>query len=169
MVFKLENKVHQEWNLSMNKVIANKKMNSQGIVISPMTINDYDAIFSLWNSSKGIILSNSDSKSSLNFYLNRNPETSFVAKDKNNQIIGTILCGHDGSKGYIRHLAVSENFQKIGIGKNLVEISLAKLKFLGITKCSIFLLTNNEKGKCFWMKADWHERKELEVMSKILS
>lgn len=67
-------------------------------MIRKMTQTDYQKIFDLWKSTDGIGLrSLNDSQQGISAFLKRNPTTNFVAID-NDEIVGTILCGHDGRR-----------------------------------------------------------------------
>ena len=60
-----------------------------------MTINDYEKVYSVWTSSKGMGLNNlDDSKEGISKFLERNPDTCFVAEMDSN-IIGAILIGNE--------------------------------------------------------------------------
>lgn len=50
-----------------------------------------------------------DSQEGIVKYLVRNPDTCFAATEHGN-IIGVILTGHDGRRGYISHTAVSTSY-----------------------------------------------------------
>lgn len=122
------------------------------IYIRPMLIEDYDDIYKLWTLTKGMGLNNlDDTKTGINIFLQRNPNTCFVAT-LHNKIIGTIISGHDGRRGYIYHTAVSENFRKKGIGQKLLTSSLAALKNEGISKVALVVFSNNNLGNLFWEK-----------------
>ena len=63
------------------------------MIIRNMTITDYDYVYDLWLNTPGMGLNNiDDSRQGIEKYLRRNPETCFVA-EKDNMIIGVILCG----------------------------------------------------------------------------
>ena len=110
------------------------------ICIRPMIIEDYDDVYRLWTLTKGMGLNNlDDTKTGINIFLQRNPNTCFVATF-HNEIIGTIISGHDGRRGYIYHTAVSEKFRKKGIGQKLVTSSLSALKTEGINKVALVCL-----------------------------
>ena len=74
--------------------------------IRVMTEDDYDSVARIWTNSSGVGVNPDDSKENISKYLERNPNTSFVAIE-NNEIIGAILAGHDGYRGFIHHTAVS--------------------------------------------------------------
>ena len=88
-----------------------------------MTISDYEKVYSLWLGTPNMGLNNlDDSKEGIAKYLSRNPNTCFVA-EKNNEIVGAILAGHDGRRGLIHHTAVAESEQRQGVGEKLVAYS----------------------------------------------
>ena len=63
-----------------------------------MTINDYEIVYELWLSCAGMGLNNlDDSKEGIERFLNRNPETCFVAETEQ-RIIGVIIAGNDGRR-----------------------------------------------------------------------
>jgi len=90
-------------------------------------------------------LNESDTRPAIAAYLRRNPRLSFVA-EKKGRVIGAVLCGHDGRRGYLHHLAVSKRHRQRGIGRQLVNACLAKLRTLGIQKCTIFLFASTPTG-----------------------
>lgn len=137
------------------------------IAIRTMRINDYSGALKLWQSLPGIGLSGADKKEQIQVFLEKNPGNCFVAVEKN-EIIGTILGGSDGRRGYLYHLAVNQQQQKQGLGKKLVEECLASLKVLGIQKCHIFVISDNLEGMDFWEKVGWVKRDDILIMSKDL-
>ena len=132
--------------------------------ILPFTIEDYDQVYALWQSCEGVGLSGADRRQSIAAYLDRNPGMSFVARD-GKTVVGAILCGHDGRRGYIHHLAVHENHRRQGIGRRLVKFSLRVLHQEGIQKCHLFIFHENQPGISFWQSIGWTFRQDIRVMS----
>ncbi|MCM1991846.1 GNAT family N-acetyltransferase [Oceanirhabdus seepicola] len=130
-----------------------------------MTIKSYAEIYDIWNDIPGIGISDADSEESITRYLERNPNSSFVYYD-DNKIVGTILCGHDGRRGYIHHTCVLPEYRSQNIGKILVEKALEALKDEGINKCHLFVFYDNELGNAFWNKIGWKKRSDLLIYSK---
>ena len=64
-------------------------------------IESYESVLALWKRCEGIGLSDADSPEAIHAYLDRNSGMSFIAKVDGN-IVGAILGGHDGRRGYIR-------------------------------------------------------------------
>jgi ribosomal protein S18 acetylase RimI-like enzyme len=137
------------------------------MVITAMTMADYNQVIELWSATAGIGLSDADSKENIEIFLQRNEGLSFVAKS-GSQIIGAVLAGHDGRRGYLHHLCVSPAYQRHGIGSALVENCLGKLKEQGIRKCHLFVFTNNRQGILFWNKIRFNRREELYLLSRNL-
>ena len=92
---------------------------------------------------------------------------SFVAiADRN--VIGAVLAGHDGRRGYIHHLAVHPAHRQQGLGRRLVDRCLDALRDAGIQKCHIFIFTENSGGIDFWESVGWMRRADISVMSRVL-
>lgn len=129
--------------------------------IRNMQLDDYDSVYALWLSCPGMGLNNlDDSREGITKYLARNPDTCFVAVE-DGRIIGSILTGHDGRRGYISHTAVSPSHQRQGIGKQLVEVALDALKQQDINKVNLVVFARNEKGNAFWEKMGFTQRPDL--------
>ncbi|MAT14625.1 MAG: GNAT family N-acetyltransferase [Planctomyces sp.] len=133
--------------------------------IRGFTLSDYEAAIDLWHRSKGVVLSEADSREAIAAYLNRNVGLSLVAT-KGECIVATLLCGHDGRRGYLHHLAVDEQVRRHGIGRALVERALDLLTREGIEKCYAIVLGTNEEGARFWRELGWEHRTGLEMFSQ---
>ena len=126
-----------------------------------MTIEDYSKVYDLWISCDGMGLNHiDDSKDGIAKFLNRNPNTCFVAK-QGTEVVGVILSGHDGRRGFIYHTAVSTAHRREGIGEKLVEHALMALKEEGITKVALVAFAQNETGNAFWEKQGFTVREDL--------
>jgi predicted acetyltransferase len=128
-------------------------------------IDDYREIYCLWKDTPGMGLSNADSESNFQKFMLRNKALSFCWKEEN-RIIGTILCGHDGRRGYIYHVTVAPCCRGKGTGSSLVQKSLENLKEQGIDKCHLFVFADNEPGRSFWETTGWTRRDDILVYSK---
>lgn len=137
--------------------------------IRNMRLDDYDCVYDLWLSCPGMGLNNlDDSRDGIAKYLARNPDTCFVAVEQGT-IIGVILTGHDGRRGYISHTAVLLAHQRQGVGKRLVETALKALKEQGINKVNLVAFARNEKGNTFWEKMGFTQRPDLIYRNRTLT
>ncbi len=133
-----------------------------------MTVDDYEKIYELWMSCAGMGLNNlDDSKEGIEQFLNRNPETCFVAEIEN-VIVGVIIVGNDGRRGYIYHTAVNPLYRKQGIAKTLVKAAMNALQKSGINKVALVVFDRNETGNDFWEKMGFTVRNDLIYRNKAL-
>ena len=133
-------------------------------IISDFSPAHYDQAHALWSACDGIALSEADAPAAIAAFLERNPGLSLVALE-NDQVIGTILCGQDGRRGYIHHLAVAPEKRRLGIGSQLVQQALERLRGIGIAKCHLFVFESNGAGKAFWTARGFAERGDIAIMS----
>ena len=134
------------------------------ILYRELLASDLDTALVIWNDSEGIGLSAADSIEGLEKFLVRNPGFSFAAVD-NDIVVGAVLCGHDGRRGYLHHLAISTAYRRKGIGSALVDHCLRALRANGIMKCHLFIFDSNIGGFDFWRAIGWTHRGELAMMS----
>jgi len=122
--------------------------------IRQMTLDDYEQAYALWRATDGLCLEEEDSRDGIALYLRRNRGLCFVAT-VDEQIVGTVLCGHEGRRGILRHLVVSPDARGNGIARDLVNHSLAALAREGIRKCNTFVLDSNSDGRRYWEHTGW--------------
>ena len=136
--------------------------------IRKMVIEDYEKVYQLWMSCAGMGLNNlDDSKEGIEKFLKRNPDTCFVAED--HEIIGVILAGNDGRRGYIYHTAVHPDYRKQGIAANLVEYVEKAMTALEINKVALVVFDRNDTGNSFWEKQGFTVRDDLIYRNKALT
>lgn len=130
-----------------------------------MKIEDYDEIFSMWQITSKRALSEADSRDNIERYLLRNAGMSQVAVE-NGRIIGTVLAGHDGRRGFIHHMAVLPEYRRKHIGNALATEAIKKIAEDGIDKTHIFCYQDNLTGQGFWTSLGFKKRGDLFVYSK---
>jgi ribosomal protein S18 acetylase RimI-like enzyme len=126
------------------------------IEIREFSINDYDAAIELWQRVEGLEIAEGDDREGVAQFLARNPGLSRVASD-GSAIVGVALCGHDGRRGHIYHLAVDPAYQGRGLGKRLLDESLADLRRIGIKRVIIMVADDNSSGREFWKRSGYEE------------
>ena len=133
----------------------------ENMQIRTMTIHDYEKVYALWMSCKNMGFNDiDDSKEGISRFLERNPNTSFVAME-NDELLGIILGGHDGRRGYIYHMSVAEKYRKKGIGSALVKKCLESFKNEKISKVALLVFKYNETGNAFWEKQGFIIREDV--------
>lgn len=143
-------------------------MGERFMLIRTMKTDDYQQVYELWLSCKGMGLNDlDDSEEGIRRFLRRNPETCFVAENED-RIIGTIIVGNDGRRGYIYHASVSLEYRKQGIATKLVNKSLEALHQIGINKVALVVFSKNEIANDFWEKQGFTSRNDLIYRNKAL-
>ncbi|KFI11810.1 GNAT family N-acetyltransferase [Vibrio coralliilyticus] len=134
------------------------------VTIRPMAIEDYDAVIRLWLQTEGMSVRDADSRENIALYLDRNPDLSFVAISESN-IIGAVLVGTDGRRGYLQHLAVLPQFRGQRIGYQLISQSINALANIGIPKTHLFVYDDNLNAQKFYEKLGWFPRDNIRMYS----
>lgn len=131
------------------------------IQIQPFEIEKYEKVYNLWMSCKNMGFNNvDDSLSGITKLVKKNPNTCFVAV-KEGEIVGTILAGNDGRRGYVYHLCVCEKCRKQGIGKMLVDAMLEGMRQEGISKVALVVFAYNDTANSFYEKIGFIKRNDL--------
>ena len=134
-----------------------------------MTIEDYEKVYQLWLSCAGMGLNNlDDSKEGIDKFLKRNPDTCFVAEDSD-KIVGAIIAGNDGRRGFIYHTAVDPDFRNQGIGTKIVYAAVDALKESGINKVALVVFDRNKDGNAFWKRVGFTARDDLVYRNKAIT
>lgn len=137
--------------------------------VRTMTEADYEGVHALWMTIRGFaIRSIDDSREGVERFLKRNPSTSVVAI-ADGQIVGAILCGHDGRRGCLYHVCVREDHRRRGIGKAMVVFCMERLKEEQISKVSLIAFTVNDVGNAFWKQIGWTKREDLNYYDFVLN
>ena len=135
--------------------------------IREMATADYDQVIALWGATEGVGLDDVDTREHVEGYLRRNPHMSFLA-EVDGQVVAAALCGTDGRRGYLHHLAVTGSYRGVGLGRSVARHCLNALAAAGIRKCHLFAFAPNIAARNFWSRAGWSLREDLVVMSKDL-
>ncbi|MFB9137644.1 GNAT family N-acetyltransferase [Vibrio olivae] len=134
------------------------------ITYREMHIDDYTHVIELWLNTESMRLRDADSVESINRYLQHNPGLSFVAFD-GDVLVGAVLVGTDGRRGYLQHLAVHTESRGQGVGKSLVDLSTAALERQGVPKTHLFVLNENVSAQAFYERLGWFVRDEVRMYS----
>ena len=137
------------------------------IQYAPLTQADYENALALWQNCPGVGISEADQPHPFTMFLRRNPDTCFQAM-YHGRMIGTVLAGSDGRRGYIYHLAVLMDYRRHGIGRTLLHMTLDALRAQGITKCHLMAFDANDTAKAFYTAEGWTYRHDIALFSRNL-
>ncbi len=131
--------------------------------VQSMTIDHYDDVCAMWRQCEG--LGEVESREEIAAYLQRNPGLSPVAVAEDGAVVGAVLAGHDGRRGYLAHLGVAPRARGEGVARMLVEYALTRLAALGIGRCSVHVYVENQAAAEYWLHAGWRRRDDLHVFA----
>ena len=126
-------------------------------------MSDYDAAVRLWEKVEGVEIAEGDSREDMERYLTQNPNLSRIVQD-GDALVGVALCGHDGRRGFIYHLAVEPAYQQKGVGRQLVRECVEGLRSLGLKRALILVAADNPQGEAFWKRCGWEDVPGANVM-----
>ena len=132
------------------------------MTIRHMKIEDYPLVYGLWTRCTGFTMRDiDDCKDAIKTFLERNPDTCFVAEDDGGRIVGAILAGHDGRRSRIYHTAVDPDARGRGIGSMLVGRVVETLRTIGLPKVAVGVPADNDAGNDFWERQGFAVRDDL--------
>ncbi len=144
-------------------------MDTQKWKIRVMQPADYEKVYGLWTGIHGFgIRSLDDSAEGVTRFLKRNPTTCMVAVS-GDEIVGAILCGHDGRRGCLYHVCVREDHREHGIGQALVAACLEALAAEQISRVNLIAFCSNEIGNRFWQGLGWSFREDVNYYEYVLN
>ncbi len=135
------------------------------VQVTAFGLDDYDEVVAFWRAQEGVGLNESDERAPVAAFLARNRGLSLVLRDAG-RVVGAVLCGHDGRRGYLHHLAVAPAYRGRGLGRLMVERCLGALAQAGIAKCNVFLFADNQAGAQFWAAVGFAARADLVVRQR---
>ncbi len=136
--------------------LAHRQRHGRAVETRAFRLEDYERAVALWRAVEGVEICEGDSRAEIAGYLARNPMLSRVAEE-NGTLAGAVLCGHDGRRGFIYHLAVAAEFRGRGVGQKLLADALAGLRAAGIPRVIILVAGDNASGREFWLRQGWEE------------
>jgi ribosomal protein S18 acetylase RimI-like enzyme len=129
---------------------------SNRVTTREFVMSDYDDVIALWEGVEGVEICEGDSRQEIAEYLNRNPGLSRVAV-LDDKIVGAALCGHDGRRGWIYHLAVAPTYRRQKVGNVLLESCVDALRAIGLKRAIILVAGDNPGGHDFWLRNGWED------------
>lgn len=132
--------------------------------IRPLAAGDIAGARALWSATEGLGRSPGDDPASLARFLARNPGLSQAAI-AGGAVVGALLCGHDGRRGFIYRLAVHPDHRRRGLAEEMVRRALDSLRAEGIERCLAFVLRENGGAAGFWSAIGGERHENLEIFA----
>ena len=134
------------------------------IKIQTVLSGDLEELTGFWRTIDGVGLGQGDDLKSLEQFIRRNPHTCLLIRDEG-KVVGSVLGGFDGRRGYIYHLAVSPERRRQGMGRLLMNVVCRELEKQGAHKIHLFVFNGNHDAIGFYQRLGWDRRSDIQVMS----
>ena len=133
--------------------------------IEKFKIKYYDEVVELWRRA-GIEMVSSDTIDEVTRVFNRNPDLILIGKVQE-KVIAVVIGAFDGRRGYVHHLAVDPNYQKMGFGKTIMDALIEQFRKMNIHKVHLFIEKSNRSVVEFYKNIGWDVREDLTMMSYV--
>ncbi len=135
------------------------------IELRPFQADDTDQIVALWQAC-GLTRPWNDPYKDIRRKLDEDPSLFRVAVC-DTQVIGSVMAGFDGHRGWIYYLAVLPQYQSRGLGKRLVQDAEAQLHAIGCPKVQLMIRQENSAVNAFYQTLGY-EPSDVVVLGKRL-
>jgi len=126
-------------------------------------MESYENIVDLWRKSS-ISVGSTDTRDEIERMLQRNPNLFLIGK-VDNKVIGVVMGGFDGRRGYVHHLAIDPDYQRRGFGTMIMDDLIKRFRKIGVHKVHLFIEKYNKELVEFYMNLSWEIRDDLIMMS----
>jgi ribosomal protein S18 acetylase RimI-like enzyme len=110
---------------------------------------DRNSVITLWQTVFGYEAAHNEPSLSIDKKVATKDGMFFVAADKTN-IVGTVMAGYDGHRGWLYAVAVHPTQRRAGLGGNLVRFAEDALTAAGCMKINLQLLASNDSTAAFY-------------------
>jgi ribosomal protein S18 acetylase RimI-like enzyme len=139
---------------------------SADVVVRDLRASDLDAVRGFWRSS-GITPRPADEPGPIAELLRRSPGLSLLAT-RGNAIVGTVLGGFDGRRGWAYHLAVAQGSRRSGVARLLVDALESRMRARGAVEVFGLVEATNAASLAFFDATGYERREDLVVVGKPL-
>jgi ribosomal protein S18 acetylase RimI-like enzyme len=93
----------------------------------------------------------------------------FLIADNDNKVIGTIMAGYDGHRGWLYAVAVSQSYRRCGVGSALVREAEIRLTALGCTKVNLQIRAMNIQIQAFYDRLGYGTEDRISMGKRLSS
>lgn len=122
-------------------------------------------VIDLWNRC-GLIIQSNDPEKDIELKMKFQPELFFVAT-LDNRVIGSVMTGYDGHRGWLNYLCIHPDYRNSGYGRSLVEFAVQQLKKFNCPKVNLQVRNTNTKVIDFYKKLGFYEHEVIGMQLKL--
>lgn len=116
--------------------------------IRPFEARDRAGVIALWQACN-LTRPWNDPDSDIDFCIAK-PESTILVGERNDKLAASVMCGHDGHRGWLYYLAVDPSQQKAGLGRQMVAAAEDWLRARGVPKVMLMVRPENDKVRAFY-------------------
>ncbi|WP_291380020.1 GNAT family acetyltransferase [Demequina sp.] len=126
------------------------------VLVRPFVLEDEAAVAAIWEEAFPADPPRNAPRGLIERKLARDSELFWVA-DEGGRVVGAVVAGYDGVRGWLYHLAVASSHRRRGIGAALVEHAVDTLRSLGCVKVNLQVRRGNDSVRGFYEALGWVE------------
>ncbi len=136
--------------------------------VLPLLDSDLKEAYTIWEATSCIdVGTENDYPAVMRRYLERNPDLSYIAREKETgAMVATLVGGTDGLYGTLRHAVVIPEFRGLGIMRKLIEHTLLGFKMYGVSEAALYVFEKNFSGMEYFLRSGWKELEKVRVLVK---
>lgn len=123
--------------------------------IRPFAVSDMDEVIDLWRRA-GLVHPTNDPRRDIERKMADSPWGFLVAVD-DTAIIGSVMVGYDGHRGWINYLACHPDHRRTGIATELMSAARELLLARGCPKINLQVRSGNEEAQAFYESLGYSE------------
>lgn len=135
------------------------------LTIRPYTSEDQDAVIALWEAC-GLVVPQNDPRGDIQTKIQFQPDLFLVAMAED-RLVGTVMAGYEGHRGWINYLAVAPEQRRRGIAKAMMASAEQKLRALGCPKINLQVRRSNTTVINFYRAIGFQEDDVISLGKKM--
>ena len=136
-----------------------------GVGVEPASADDRASVVALWHAA-GLTRPWNDPGADFDLALSNPTSSILVARDKGS-VVGSVMVGFDGHRGWVYYLATDPDQLRGGAGRKLMQAAEEWLNQLGCSRVRLMVRTDNLVAKDFY-KAIGYENQDVITMGRTL-
>jgi ribosomal protein S18 acetylase RimI-like enzyme len=139
---------------------------AEEITIRDLRLDDYEAVTQLWTEA-GLPFRPQGRDSVVKIAMELTGGNAvFLVAEAGGVLVGVVFGTHDGRKGWINRLAVTQSHRRRGIAARLVDQVETRLAAVGIDVVAAIIETHNRESLAFFRRVGYVHDPEIEYVSK---
>ncbi len=137
-------------------------------IVEYLDADHREGVVSLWNAAFGYATAHNEPGLVIDRKLATNDDLFLVALSGEGVVVGTVMAGYDGHRGWIYSLAVDEQFQRRGLGSELLSNAERRLEERGCVKINLQIADGNEDVEGFYRRNGYAVEKRISMGKRLL-